>query len=160
MKTRIFGILILMTVMVIPAFAAYDMYMQIEGVAGTQGDLTHKDWIPVSEIQGNIIKPGGVISLVINKPIETNSGALYRDCLTAATHSRAALDVCKDGILMYRITLNNPVITQIQPGFTKKDPGPQDEISFNFKSITWEFYSADGKLSTRTGWDNDLKRAM
>jgi type VI protein secretion system component Hcp len=161
MKARIFGVLLLMVVMAIPAFAAYDMYLQIAGVAGTASDATHKDWIPVSEIQDSTISPGGVVSLVINKPIDGGSGSLYRDCLTAKTNNSAILDVCKDGILVYRTTLMNPVITQIKPSFTKKDTNPQEELSFSFKTINWEFYSADAKtVTTRSGWDNVLKRAM
>lgn len=163
MKTRILGILVLMTVMVIPAFAASDMYLQIDGIAGVQTDTAHKDWIPVSEIQDSIVKPGGVISLVINKAIDGNSGLLYKDCIMATPRPRATLDISKDGTLIYRMMLMSPTITQIKPRYTKTDSAPQEELSFNFKSITWEFYSvgADGKpVTTRTGWDNDLKRAL
>jgi len=161
MKTRIFGILFLMVVMVVPAFAAYDMYLQIAGIAGVKSDATHKDWIPVSEIQDNTVKSGGVASLVINIPIDSNSGSLYRDCLTATLRNYATLDVCKDGILVYRTTMMEPVITQIKPSFIKRDPNPQQELSFSFKTITWEFYSLDGKtITTRSGWDNQMKRAM
>jgi type VI protein secretion system component Hcp len=62
---------------------------------------------------------------------------------------------------MYRITIEDLTITQIKPQFTKKDAEPREEISFGFRSITWEFYSADGKTVTpRTGWNNEMKKAI
>jgi type VI protein secretion system component Hcp len=163
MKIRILSVLFLMVVMVIPACAAYDMYLAVEDVAGTPGDAAHKDWIPVSEIQDNTLKPGGVISLVINKAIDGSSGPLYRDCLMATTRPHAILDVCKDGVILCRTTMTVCSITQIKPKFTKTDPGPQEELTFSFRAINWEFYStgADGKaVTTRSGWDNILKRVM
>ena len=163
MKTKIFGVLLLISVMTVPAFAAYDMYLQIEGVAGSASDSTHKDWIPVSEIVDNTIKTGNVATLVMVKPIEGSSALLYKDCLLGSSRPKAILDVCRDGAPLYRITMNVLKITQIKPELTKEDPYPREEISFGFKSITWEFYmvGADGKpATTRTGWDNEMKRVL
>jgi type VI protein secretion system component Hcp len=159
MKIKLFTVLLLM-VMAIPAFAGYDMFLTIDGIAGAPVDTTHKDWLPVTEIKDNTLKPGGTVSLVINRPSDGNSGLLYRACLMGQPNPRAMLDISKDGVLVCKIMLTSPVIAQIKPEFVKADPAPQEEVSFNFKSITWDFYGPDGKVVSHSGWDNDLKRAM
>mgnify|MGYP001375852849 FL=1 len=149
--------------MAIPAFAGYEIFLAVDNVAGTPADIKHTDWISVTEIQDNTIKTAGTISLVITKPIDGRSAALYRSCLSGMRHPHATMDVCKDGVLMYRTSMDDITISQIRPEFTKKDTDPKEEISFNFKTINWEFYTtgADGKpATTRGGWDNVLKRAM
>ena len=156
-------ILFLMAVMVVPALAGYEMFLAIENVAGSPMDAAHKDWIPVTEIQDNTLQPAGTVSLVINKPVNGVSGTLYRGCLMGTHYPHGTLDVCKDGVLISRTTMDDMTIARIKPEFTKKDTDPKEEVSFNFKTINWEFYStgADGKpATTRSGWDNVMKRAM
>lgn len=157
---RIFGILLLTAVMTIPALAVSNVYLQVDGIAGTATDATHKDWMPVSEILDNTMSPAGLVGLVVNKPVDANSGALYKDCLIGKAETRALLDVSKDGLLLCRITLTNPTISQIKPRSTKKDDSPLEELTFSFRSINWEFYGPDGKVTTRCGWDNTMKRFM
>ena len=147
--------------MVVPAFAAYDMYLAINGVAGSAADTKHTDWIPVTEIQDNTLQPAGTVPLVITKPINSISGALYKACLTGYRYPQGMLDVCKDGILISRTTMDEITITRIKPEFTKKDTDPKEEITLSFKVINWEFYGADGKAVTpKTGWNNEQKRIM
>jgi type VI protein secretion system component Hcp len=163
MKVKIFSVLFLMAVMVIPAFAGYEMYLQIDQIAGSPSDTAHKDWIPVEEIVDNTIKTGNVATLVIVKLVEGNSAALYKSCLEGTTRNRALLDVCKDGVLSSRTILNSLNITQIKPELLRKNSDPREEITFSFRQINWEFNTlgTDGKpVTTRTGWDNVMKRAM
>ncbi len=162
MKARIFGVLLLMVVMVIPAFA-YDIYLAVQDVAGMPTDSSHKDWIPVWEIVENTVKPGNVASLVIVKPIDSTSAALYRDCLEGTIRQRAVLEVCKDGVLLYRTTLNSLTVAGVKPELTRKNMDPREEITFTFKQINWDFYSAGGEgkpATTHTGWDNNMKRVL
>jgi type VI protein secretion system component Hcp len=160
MKTKFFTALLLMMVMAIPAFAGYDMYLTINGVAGTPADINHKDWLPVTEIVENTIKPGGAVSLVINKPVDGNSALLYRNCLTGRPNPGAILDICKDGVLLCKITLHDAMISQIKPKITKLDPVYQEELTFSFSTINWDFYAADGKVATQTGWNNETHKSM
>jgi len=161
MKIKILSVLFLMAVMVIPAFAAYDMYLTINGVAGSPADTKHTDWIPVTEILDNTLQTAGTVPLVITKPINSISGALYRACLLGSRYPSAMLDICKDGSLICRTTMDEITITKIKHEFTKKDTDPKEEVSLSFRVINWEFYGADGKpVTPKTGWNNEQKKAM
>ena len=157
-KIKILAVLVLMIAIAVPAFAAYDIYLQAEGVAGTANDATHKDWIQVTEIKDNTLKTGGTVGLVISKAIDSNSGSLYRKCLTGTPMQNAQLDVCKDGVLFFRILLRDVAIGQIKPELISGNP--KEELTFGFKQINWEYFSADGKSLGRNGWDNELKRPL
>lgn len=163
MKTKLFAALVLTLVMVIPAFAAYDMYLAIAGVAGSLSDTAHKGWIPVTGIVDNSLKSGGTVGLVITKPADANSATLYKDCMTGRHHPSAFLDICKDGVLINRLGLQDITVSQLKPQFSKSDTAPQEELTFNFSEITWEFYTTDagGKtVTTRTGWNNVAKKSI
>ena len=163
MKLRILGVLFLIAVMVVPAFAGYEMYLSIDGIAGAPADTKHTDWIPVTEILDNTLKTAGTVGLVITKPTDGNSAMLYRDCLSGRVRPNAMLDIIKDGVLLCKITLRNSAIPQIKPKLTKTDPALQEEMTISFADITWDFYAtgADGKaVTTRTGWNNETKKAM
>ena len=163
MKAKILGFLLLTVVMAIPAFAGYEMYLTIQDIAGGPADTKHTDWIPVTEIKDSTLKTAGIVALVVNKPTDGNSGTLYKDCLTGRVRPNAMLDVCKDGVLVCKMTMRNSSIPQIKPQLTKADGVLQEEMTLSFADITWDFYStgADGKVvTTRTGWNNETKKAM
>jgi type VI protein secretion system component Hcp len=163
MKTRVLAVLFLMAMMVIPAFAGYEMYLTIDGIAGAPLDTKHTDWITVLEMKDSTLKTAGTVGLVISKATDSNSGALYKDCLTGRARPNAMLDVLKDGVLVCKMTMRNSSISQIKPQLTKADPVLQEEMTLSFSEITWDFYStgADGKtVTSRTGWNNETKKAM
>ncbi len=161
MKRIILGVMVLMAVMAIPAFAVYDMYLSIDGVAGAPADTAHKDWMPITEIQDQTIKPAGTVGLVINKLADGNSAALYRNCLSGRPSPNAMLDIMKDGVLFCKMTMRSVLVAQIKPKLTKADGVMQEELTLSFSDINWDFYAtgADGKaVDNKASWSNETKK--
>jgi type VI protein secretion system component Hcp len=161
MKTKLFLFALVSLLLVSPVFAAYDMYLAINGVVGSLTDASHKDWAPVTGLKEMPIKSGSAGTLTVVRLLDSNSPAIYKECVSGSPRPGGQLDICKDGVLIFKIRMQNVAITQVNARTAKDDNTPVEDVSLSTSQVQWEAIGADGKpVGTPAGWDSSKNRVI
>ncbi len=151
------------------AFAALNMYMEIEGIPGEAIDPVggHNDEIDVLAWSWGMSQSGvgadkvSVQDLTVTKHIDKASPKLY-EALTGGEpfpevilSVRTAVDPGEPPSLDYLvITLEEALITSVSAGASSDDDRPRETITLNFAKVKIEYIpqTSDGPEPTET-WD-------
>jgi len=146
-------------------FAAFDMFLKLDGVEGESIDAKHpKEIEALSFSQGLSTPPplpggggGGKASFSdfnITKLVDKSTPILFLKCAQGA-HIEEALLVLRqsgaNGFEFYKIKLTDVLITSVQTsGSSGGDNRPTESISLNFTKIEWTYVpqKADGTADT------------
>ena len=172
--TSVLG-LALLTISTVPAFAAVDMFLKIDGIPGESTDQAHKDQIEILSWSWGASMPissgstGGsgagkvqVSDLSFQKFADSTSPKILEKLFTGAHIPKVELSLSKlDGkgasADFYKITLENVLVSSYNTGGSSGSDLPVESLSLNFQKITFEFkkLKSDGTLDTPVtfGWD-------
>jgi type VI secretion system secreted protein Hcp len=146
------------------AEAAYDAFLQIEGIPGESIDNAHAGWIDVQAVGSGIARPTDLTTsnwdaLRVIKPIDKSSPLLFRACAAGEVIPRAILELVRgqpERRRYYRIVLENVLISSVHTAAEAGDV-PTEQVSLNFSKITWTYTEVDasGRPLTdhRAYWD-------
>lgn len=140
----------------VAASAASDMYLQIDGIAGTSTDAAHQAWIEINSFSWattSVAAPGGLSSvasqtsgggqLAIVKDTDSATPQLARDAADRKIIPQVVLEVRKAGATqVVTYTMRDAVIT----GYTQT--GTQESMSFNFAKYQIQYTTQN---SAQTG---------
>lgn len=135
---------------------AQDIFLKIDGIDGESQDAQHKDTIQVNNWNwtihqestmhmgnGNGSGKATVEDLTIEHFVDRASPNLMKYCLTGKHIPEVKLIVRKSGgspLEYLKITMNDVVITRVQPNGSKDDNvGSKETVSFSFNKVTQEY---------------------
>jgi type VI secretion system secreted protein Hcp len=153
-------------------FAAFEIFLKLDGVEGESIDAKHPKEIEVLSFSHGLSMPpplpggggGGKASFSdfnITKLVDKSTPILFLKCAQGA-HINEALLVLRQsgasGFEFYKIKLTDVLITSVQTsGSSGGDNRPVESISLNFTKIEWTYVpqKADGTADTAvvTTWD-------
>ncbi|HXH08250.1 MAG TPA: type VI secretion system tube protein Hcp [Alphaproteobacteria bacterium] len=154
---------------------AIDAFLKIDGIPGESTDDKHKNWIEIESYAFSVTQPVSVASATggrtasrvsindfqITKVADKSSPHLLLACCDGRHIKEVKVEVCeasqnKHTYLVY--TMNDVVVSSVQPAASKGSEKPLDAVSFNFGKITWEYtpLNQDGSPGSKVGpmgWD-------
>ncbi|MCU0641649.1 MAG: type VI secretion system tube protein Hcp [Candidatus Margulisbacteria bacterium] len=158
MKTKLVGVLILLALTVVPAFAAYNMVLTGPGLKGEVTDREHRDGVGLVALKMSN-KTGGSGPLVIEKNLDAASNTLFAACLDGTVYPSLVIDVMKPvgGSMMVvtKITLGKATVKNVE---LKYESALIEEVTLAYETISWnniELHPDGSKSGESTqGWDN------
>jgi type VI secretion system secreted protein Hcp len=147
--------------------SAVDYFLKIDGIEGESTDDKHKDWIDILSFSHGVSQPitssdtGERIAqgcdhqdFSIVKVLDKASPKLALYCCAGKHIPKVELEMRKVGeeLEYMKITMEDLLISSIQPQGSVSDVLPLEEVSFNYAKIEWDYRVADGN-SIYTGWD-------
>ena len=139
------------------ALAAYEAFLQIDGIAGDSADLKHKGMIEIESFswgatQSGSVRPGRAFAddLDFVSPVSSASPALFKAAATGEHIKKAVLFVRKAGGEQQdylKVTLQDVLVSSLQTR-SLNDGNPLEELSFRFSRIEEEYRPTlgDGSL--------------
>jgi len=143
--------------MVGTASAAYEFYMQIQGIPGESTEKNHVGWIEVLSIaqpssqqlpmvvgQGTMPTPprptgtAGAGQVTIMKALDKSSPQIFQSCAGGKQMGSVRIEQFRDRMPFMAYDLKNVLITR----YVLSRPSgklPMEEISFNYASIEWVY---------------------
>jgi type VI secretion system secreted protein Hcp len=143
--------------------AAFDSYMQIDGVPGEATDDKHKDWIELVSSSHEMTQPvsstrssaGGASTgrsqhgdYVVVKYVDKSSPKLYEAVSNGKAFGKVKIEVCRAGgsqvvfmavameeVMISRVALNPPSEAHIKNG----DVLPTETVHLNYGKIEWTY---------------------
>jgi type VI secretion system secreted protein Hcp len=172
MKKVIAFIGVLVSILVVnPAFAQYQFFLNIDGIPGDSTDKVYRAWINVLSSKTGVLQTAGAAAsgggggsgkaifndLTIFKPVDRTSVILNRTC-ASGQHIKQVILACAPRTgnqqEVYRIILTDAVVTGVK---FSADPGlVGEEVTFNYAKIEWvyTFIGLDGRpVQIRGGYD-------
>jgi len=132
-----------------PALAAYDIYLQMEGIRGESQDDQHRDWIEVLSFERKAGGMGSMMSgagagvghmgaheIVITKRIDASSPMLHQAVSVGRHFSRAVLDVRRPEAQVGRqktymeITLTDVFVSSVRN--SAGGSGPNEAVTLSY----------------------------
>lgn len=134
---------------------AQDIFLKIEGIDGESQDAAHKNEIEVLEWTWKVLQEstmhggsgGGsgkatVEDLTFTHSADKSSPNLMKYCLTGKHIPEAKLTVRKAGgnpLEYLKITMNDVIVTKVQPGGSNKEMGIKEIVSLAFSKVKQEY---------------------
>ena len=134
---------------------AQDIFLKLDGIEGESQDAVHKNEIDVSSWTWQIFHEanmhqgsgGGsgkatVKDLSFVHTVDRASPNFMKFCLTGKHIPEAKLTVRKAGgspLEYLKITMNDVVITNVQPSASSSDESVQEQISLSFAKVKQEY---------------------
>lgn len=145
-----------------PTWAAYDLYVFVEGTPGESTDSRHLDWIDASSYQSTV-KYDPVLGKIwfdavhMVKKLDRASLRLLSQAVTCARIPRVIFDFVESTGSMrsfLKITLNGARVKGLASSGTSDNDniGIPETVAFSFERITWEYFPVEGQPVTLT-WD-------
>lgn len=155
---------------VLPAEAAQQVYLHIDGIEGEATDKAHENWIEVlawswGMSNSNTTHTGtgggaGVTSvqdLSVTKYIDKATTALMLKAMNGAHIAEATLEVwedcCDAPYKVLAITMTNVLVTSVSTGGSNAESRFTENITLNFATLRVEYTPADQSGTTSMGWD-------
>ncbi|NNE58775.1 MAG: type VI secretion system tube protein Hcp [Hellea sp.] len=156
-------LLIISTAMLMMPGTAFGAgYMKLGDIKGEATDSAHKDWIIIESMSTGLSQPGGsatgqsrrrgsvvVEDMIVSRKVSAASPILAQAAASGKVFPKVEMEV-KSGNVLYNVTLENATISTYQVS-GDADEVPTEEVSFNYKKITWTYSGPSGKSSQ--GWD-------
>ena len=143
-----------------PSWAAFDLFVFVEGIPGQSGDERHEDWIEALSFKNDIQYDPvarqvtfGDVGMV--KELDRASVGLSAHAVAGTRIPRVIFDFAysSTGQLYLQITLNGARIKKVAAsGSAIGEARPTEEVSFTFERITWQYWPASGGPVKLT-WD-------
>ena len=134
---------------------AQDIFLKINGIDGESKDSAHQNEIEVQSWAWNMFQKsnmhggsgGGsgkatVDDLSFAHSVDKASPNLMKYCLTGKHIDSAVLTVRKAGgnpLEFLKITMNDVIVTKVQPGGGSDDTGIQELVSLSFSKVKQEY---------------------
>lgn len=164
-----FSILLLLCAvcLAVPAQAAFDCFLKLDGIPGESRDAEHKDEIEIESFSMGISRPPGstgaaqLSDLNLSKLLDKASPLLMLRCADGK-HIPTAVLTCRTvggdkPVNFYVIRLTDVVVTSVSVSGAAGGDRPIESFSLNYAQIEWEYtpISATGAPGTpvRTQWD-------
>lgn len=152
---------------------AVDMFLKLDGIKGETMDAKHKGEIEILSWSWALIQPSSagsgagsgagkvqVHDIVVSKTVDVASPNLIAFCCQGKHIKTATLAVRKAGGEQQdylKITLEDVLITSVQPGGNAANELPMEEVKLNFAKFKYSYapQKADGTLeaAVEAGWD-------
>ena len=131
------------------AQAAFDAFLQIEGIPGESSADSHKEWIELLSFS-TAFQPGGggareaTSSLELTKLMDKASPVLGERCAAGTAAPSARLELMEStpsAIRFFDIRLSNVVVSaySIKTSCPTSSPAPSESLSLNYSKITWTY---------------------
>jgi type VI secretion system secreted protein Hcp len=149
---------------------ASDAFLKIDGISGESTDEKHKDWIEILSFTHGISQPssaasgtGGRTGARVNmsdfsvmKVVDKASPYLAQACCDGRHLKEVKVEFCEasgDKHIYMVYTMENVIISGLQPSGSKGDDKPLENVTFNFGKIKWEYtpIGQDGKPGSKVG---------
>ncbi len=167
MKIRFF-LLLFMAVFAAPAFAAADMFLELDGIPGESTSEAHPRTIRIESFSiGVSLTPGTTAGakptfrdISFSKSIDKTSPVLYLNCASGKHLKSATLYVRNSGeraFDFYIIKLSDVVVTSVQT--SGAGDLPMESFSLNYTKIEFHYIpqnvsgGPDTANTVKTGWD-------
>jgi len=149
---------------------ATDTFLKIDGISGESTDDKHKDWIELLSYKHGMNQPvsaasgtGGRTAQRVNmadfsvmKVLDKASPHLAQACCDGRHIKEVKVELCeasgdKHTFMVY--TMEDVVISGLQPASSQEGDKPQESVTFNFGKIKWEYtpIGHDGKPGSKVG---------
>jgi type VI secretion system secreted protein Hcp len=133
----------------IPAQAAFDAFLKLEGVPGEATATGHKDEIEIESFSMGVARPGGsagsaqLSDISFVHVLDKASPLLILRC-AQGTHIPTAVLTCRTAsgaspFVFYRITLTDVIVTSVSVGGASGSDRPTESFSLNYATIEWEY---------------------
>jgi type VI secretion system secreted protein Hcp len=148
------------------ASGAFDAFIKIGSIDGEATDSKHPQWIELQSMQFGVSRavspptsgssnreasPPSISEIVITKQLDKASPALFLNAVggsgTIATVTLELVDSAT-GQVMYRLTLNDVLVSSQSNSGAVGSENPAETISLNFAKIKMEYFVVDAKGST------------
>jgi type VI secretion system secreted protein Hcp len=175
------GLVILAVAVILMSFplnseAAFDAFLQIDGIPGESTDDAHKDWIEILSFGQSICRSFDVTpdsydgataadfgDFVIVKAMDKSSPKLAVACADGTHIKEVVLELCRAGgdkMLYMEYILEDVIVSCYEPGGRTEggDSLPLETVSLRFNKIQWTYTQqkrADGSGGGNVsgGWD-------
>jgi type VI secretion system secreted protein Hcp len=137
-----------------PAHAAFDVFLKIEGVPGEAAATGHKDEIEIASFSMGIARPapaggGGTqtgraqfTDISFSHQLDKASPLLMLRC-AQGTQIPTAVLTCRTAsaspFVFYKITLTDVIVTSVSVGGASGGDRPTETFSLNYARIEWEY---------------------
>ena len=156
----------------LPAHAAFDAFLKIEGVPGEATATGHKDEIDIESfsmgVARTVVTGGGgtqtgrpqFTDISFSHQLDKASPLLMLRC-AQGTHIQTAVLTCRtvgaSSFVFYKITLTDVVVTSVSVGGASGGDRPTESFSLNYARIEWEYIpqlpTGGSGTPVRTSWD-------
>ncbi|KPK50485.1 MAG: hypothetical protein AMK72_02115 [Planctomycetes bacterium SM23_25] len=145
----------------VPAQAAYDAFLKIEGIPGGATASGHEGWIEVvSFSMGVTQRVGGleISPLWVTKGVDKSSPKLFWHAIEQELITGAMIEITEaGGNVVADYSLENLLVSSFSGGGSVGETLPLEEVSFNFGKVGYGYNEYD-VLGNRTGrllvtWD-------
>jgi type VI secretion system secreted protein Hcp len=147
---------------VCPAWAAYDLFVFVEGIPGESTDSHHVDWIDATSYHSIIKYDPGLGKIVFDaihvvKKLDRASVLLSSQVATCTRIPTVILDFVESTGSMrsfLKCTLTGARVKRLTlSGITNDENiGMLEIVAFSFERIAWEYFPPDGE-SVKITWD-------
>lgn len=133
--------------MTVPARAAIDFHLLLEGVPGESTATGHGGEIYIDSFSTAVTRSGGVQAtfsdLSFSKQLDKASPLLMLKCAQGATIPKAVL-TCRTGleskpVPFYVIRLTGVKVTQVNTAGSAAGGRPTESFSLSYETIEWEY---------------------
>jgi type VI secretion system secreted protein Hcp len=149
---------------------ATDAFLKIDGIPGESSDEKHKDWIEILSYNHGMSQPASAASgtggrtaqrvsmsdFSVMKVLDKASPHLAQACCDGRHIKEVKVELCeaagdKHTYMVY--TMENVIISSLQPGGSQGGDKPMESLTFNFGKIKWEYTPTghDGKPGSKVG---------
>jgi type VI secretion system secreted protein Hcp len=160
----------------LPALAAQDYFLKIDGVAGESADKDHKGWINIDSFNWGIQSTASVLNgtgATVGKPVfsdfsweqmlDSSALGLFQDISTGKHINNAVVDFTTSGeksFTYFKMTFENVYLTDVSLSGTSGST-PLIEGSFAYNKVTLDYWTQkpDGSRGTHTSAFYDLATA-
>ena len=137
----------------IPAHAAFDAFLKLEGVPGEATATGNRDEIVIDSFSMGVARPaptgGGQTTarpqftdISFTHQLDKASPLLMLRC-AQGTHIPTAVLTCRTvggtSVAFYRITLTDVMVTSVSIGGASAGDRPTESFSLNYAQIRWEY---------------------
>lgn len=170
--------------MALPARAASDIFVQVEGIPGESTDVKHKGWIEVLSFSTGVTQSGAagakmgagggtgkadIAPFTITKSVDGSTPRLFSAACGGTHIKRVVVEVTsagQDKYVFLKYTLNDVIVSSVRTsGAGNSDANkPMEEIAFSFAKIEMEYtpQDASGKAGApvKASWDMTTNKAV
>jgi len=150
----------------LPAHAAFDAFLKLEGVPGEATATGHKDEIDIESFSMGIARAGSASGpqfsdISFTHLLDKASPILILKCAQGA-HIPTAVLTCRtvgaSSLVFYRITLTDVMVTSVSIGVASGGGDrPTESFSLNYTRIEWEYIpqlpTGGSGTPVRASWD-------
>lgn len=150
----------------IPAHAAFDAFLKLEGVPGEATATGNRDEIVIDSFSMGLSRPSGSAGgpqfsdISFTHQLDKASPLLMLRC-AQGTHIQTAVLTCRtvgaSSLVFYKITLTDVVVTSVSVSGASGGDRPTESFSLNYARIEWEYIpqlpTGGAGTPVRASWD-------